>query len=116
MPEVVHVGGDEAAVVELPQVVARLVVPADEQRRHGRLCLAAVVPMEGAELLVLVRHAHALEVVDVADRLEVAAAYQEVNLDVFDPFQVRQGGVDLVQLAVAAALHRDPHLPRDLTM
>ena len=116
MPEVVDVGGDEAAVVELPQVVARLVVPTYEQRRHGRLCLAAVIPMKGAELLVLVRHAHALEVVDVADRLEVAAAYQEVNLDVFDPFQVRQGGVDLVQLAVAAALHRDPHLPRDLTM
>ena len=63
-----------------------------------------------AELFVLVGHAHGFEVVKVSHGLEVAAADEEVDGDAFDALQVRHGGVDLVQLAMATSLHGDLHL------
>ena len=112
VPEVVHVRTHEPAVVQLPEVVGRLVVAPDEQRRVRRACLAGVVLVERPQLLVLVRHGHALQVVDVPHRLEIAAADQQVD-DVIPSalLQVAHRRVDLVQLAVAAPLHRDLHDP-----
>lgn len=76
--EVVDVGCDPAAVVELPEVRARLVVPADEDGQVGGLLLAPVVRREVAQLPVLGRHRHDGDVRRVAHGLEVAADDEQV--------------------------------------
>ena len=41
--------------------------------------------------------------------LEVATADEEVDLEVLHSFQVLQSGVDVVEVAMGASLHCDPH-------
>ena len=102
--EVVDVGGDPAAVVEFPEVVAGLVVAADDEGEYGCESVARVVAVEGAEASVLGRHSKAVQVSVVADGLKVAAEEQGVDACVVQLLVAQHGGVDRIQLAVAAAL------------
>ncbi len=95
-PEVVNVGGDPPAIVQLLQVVGCLVVAANEQGQDRGDGLAAVVPMEGGHGQVLTRDVHGLQVLLIAHRLEVAAANEKVNFLPFFLFHSGDGGVDLV--------------------
>lgn len=106
-PEVVDVGGDPPAIVQLLQVVGRLVVPADEQSQDWGDGLAAVVPVEGGHGQVLARDIHGFQVLLVAHRLEVPAANEQVDFLALFLLHPGDGRVDLVQLPVAASFHDD---------
>ena len=71
--EVVDVVGHPPAVVELPEVVASLVVAANEDGQERRLLHARVVLVKARHVLVLVRAGHALQVSFVTEALCVCA-------------------------------------------
>ena len=79
--EVENVGRHPASVGQLLQVVGGLVVASNEDGEDGRDGLPAVVFVEAAHGLVLVRAGHAREVGEVPGGLEVTAAQQQVHLD-----------------------------------
>jgi len=108
--QIVDVGRHPAAEGQLLQEVGRFVVAADENGEHRRRLLARVVLVEGAHFAVFLRHGHAIQVVLVAHGLEVAAAQQQVHLDVFLLLEVRQSFVNSLQLAVSAPFHCHLHL------
>ena len=111
--QVEDVGRDPAPKGQAAQVVGRLVVAPDEHRQHGRAALARVVLVKLAERPVLGRAREALEVVEVADGLEVPADDEELDLLLAPPFgggllvELGDGLVDAVEVAVAAALDGD---------
>jgi hypothetical protein len=123
-------GAGREGHAQLPHVVRRLVVPADDDGEDGRGPLACVVPararsasaapartqagalVEVAELLVLGGHGHAAEVLRVARRLEVAADEERVDGVAVLLLERAHARVDRVQLAVAAALDGDLRVRR----
>lgn len=103
--EVVNVGRHPPAEGQLLQEVGRFVVAADEDCENRRRLLTRVVLVESAHFSVLLRHGHAIQIVLVAHGLEVAAAQQQVHLDVFLLLEVRQSFVDALQLTVSAPFY-----------
>ena len=79
-------------------------VAADERRRCWCLELASVVAVERAELLVLWRTRHALEIAHVAYGLKVTAYDKQVRQLLGSALQLT---VHTANLIVAAALDRD---------
>ena len=63
--------------------------------------------MELSDLLVLLRAVEILQVEEVADRLEIAAAHQHINLRPPCLLDVLDGLVHLLELAVKAAVEGD---------
>lgn len=101
---VVDVGSDPAAVVEFEEVVAGFMVASDEDGEVGCHALAGVVFVEVAHLAILRWHAHTVEVVGIAYRLEVAADYEKIDTGpAFLLACFSHGGVDGVQSSMAAA-------------
>ena len=94
VPHVVNIGRHPASIGELLQVVGGLVVPSNEDGEDRCDGLPAVVFVEAAHGLVLVRAGHAREVGQVAGGLEVSAAQQEVD---FDTISVLWRSVDNVR-------------------
>ena len=61
--------------------------------------------MESAQMLVLVRDGHALEILMISDSLEVPTDKQTVNFVAVTLFQLFDVFVNRVQLAMAAPLN-----------
>jgi len=68
--EVIDVGCEPAAVVQLEEVAGCFVVAADDDGENGGLRSAAVVLVKVAEVSVPARHGHAVEVELVSDCLQ----------------------------------------------
>ena len=100
--QVQHVGGHPAAVGQGVEGGGGLVVAADEDGGAGGAEEAAVVLPEAAHGLVLVGAGEGVEVGEVAEGLEVAAADDEVRLEAVDLLDLRDGVVHLLDVAVHA--------------
>ena len=84
-------------------------IASDEKCRYRRRLLTAVVLIKRPELLVLVRHGHAFQIVQVSHGLEIAATNQQINFHLLHHLQVRDRGVYRIELAVTAPFDRDLH-------
>lgn len=84
-------------------------IAANENGQYGRHQLAAVVLVERAHVVELLRYGHAVQVAGVAGGLEITAAQQQVDLAAVR-LQRTDGGVDFLQLPVGAALDGDAHV------
>lgn len=99
---VVDIGCDPTTVVQLRQMGRSLVVAPDEDGQVGGLAGAAVVLVVVAQGAVLGGHGHDLDIVAVADGLEVAADDEQVDAG---PLALGagflDGGVDGVESSMA---------------
>ena len=59
------------------------------------------------QILILIRHGHALQVLMVPNGLEITAYQQAVDFIAVCLFKMRDSGIDLVEMPVAATLHCD---------
>jgi hypothetical protein len=98
---------DGRGCLQLPHVRHAFMIPANDDRHHGRHPHAFIILPEVPELAVLFRDGHGREIVRVPDRLEVAAEEEEVGFRVGAGVRGEDGGVDGVEGAVGAALDCD---------
>ena len=75
----VDVLSSPATIVQLPQVVARLMVPTDEDGKNRCFHSAIVVLVKLAELLVLIRNRDGRHIPAITKRLEVTTAEHKVH-------------------------------------
>ena len=109
--QVVDVGSHPPAVGQLLQVVGGLVVAPDEKCQHWGLEFPGVVLGEGAHVVhVFLRPGHGPGVAGNPDGLEVAAAEEEVDFEAGLTLTGLDCGVDLLEVAMSAALYRHAHL------
>lgn len=105
--EIIDIRRKPSAMIQLPHVIARLVVTANDDGKDRGNPLARVVLVKRAERVILGWNGQARKVVRVPQRLEVAAQEEEVDLVPLARLVLAQCVVDCRKAAVAASLDRN---------
>jgi hypothetical protein len=106
--QVVNARGCPPAKLQLLQMVAGFVVPANEKHWLRHLDFARIKPEEAAHCAVLQRALHTFKVLLVANSLKVATADDEINCNAANPLGLGHGGKDAIKLAMATSINCNP--------
>lgn len=79
--EIVNVGRDPATHVELPKIVGSLVVASDKENQARRHEFSSVVLVKLAQLKILRGTSHVIHIMEVSERLNVAAQDKKVEFE-----------------------------------